>query len=463
MNAYRTITVCILTIILLAAGSVSNSSPLKRETLHRLPPILLPEPYPEWIQMYRISQRNPAALLRYLDEAYLQRLVPGNSIEDERKRLGLRWYAVVRLGDIAGPELIPALEQYAQKYTTQEAREGQTHQDEVARFLHRHIERIRLRAQGRDVYVRAMIEWVRTPVPPASAANLREVDEGWSRVWAGARALGVLQAREGVDALMERARQPQNGFYDVERLCVRALARIGDRRALPILERAVKFWTPDYWVAEKLPLEPDEPDIVWAYWQMRTEGMTMDEVVADMIRAFEVPGLKAGQVLLHIGKPAVPALLAVLKDPGSSLDKKQGALSVLVGLRAKEAKGVLLDLLRHDTGDLARAAACGLGMLGAKESVPDLLKAAEQEDDQLLKESAIFGLGKLGDPAAEPVLLRLATQHPDPRVRREAVMALERAGTPAAIPVLEQRLQTEVDYLVGYIQNTIDALQKKKR
>lgn len=43
------------------------------------------------------------------------------------------------------------------------------------------------------------------------------------------------------------------------------------------------------------------------------------------------------------------------------------------------------------------------------------------------------------------------------------MMALERAGTPAAIPVLEQRLQTEVDYLVGYIQNTIDALRKKKR
>lgn len=462
MRTHQTI-FAVLGAVLLVTGVAIGDSPIKPKSRLGLPAIILPEPYPEWIQMYRISQRNPSALLRYLDEEYLQQVVPGNSIEDERKRLGLRWYAVVRLGDIAGAELIPALERYARRYAKQEAGEGQAHKDEVARFLRRHIERIRLRAQGRDVYVRAMIEWVRTPIPPASGANLREVDEGWSRVWAGARALGVLRAREGVDALMERARQHQSGFYDVERLCVRALARIGDRRALPILEWAIRNWMPDYWMAEKLPSEPDEPDIVWVYWQVRTEGMTMEEAVADMIQAFENPGLKAGQVLLHIGKPAVPALLAVLKDPGSSLSKKRGALSVLVGLRAQEAKDVLLDLLRHDTSDMACTAAYGLGALGARQALPYLIKAAEQDENYLLKESAIRGLGKLGAPDTEPLLLRLATQHPDPRVRREAVMALERVGTRAAIPILEQRLQTEVDYLVGYIQNTIDALRKKKR
>lgn len=37
-----------------------------------------------------------------------------------------------------------------------------------------------------------------------------------------------------------------------------------------------------------------------------------------------------------------------------------------------------------------------------------------------------------------------------------------KVGTSAAIPVLERQLQTEESYLIGYIQNTIDALRKKR-
>lgn len=453
-----------LAVCLFSAAMVMGDSPIKPKSRLGLPAIVLPETRPEWIRMYRVSEHNPSALLPYLDDAFLNRLVPSprNDDEDDRWRQ-LRWYALVRLGDIAGTELIPVLEHYARLYEAQAAQsEDRSKYEAFADWTRLTIERIRLRAQGRDVYVRAMIEWVRTPAP-GPEASYREASNAWRRVIQGARALGAIKAREGVDALMERCKDRRSRFADADDFCVRALARIGDRRAMQVLYDRMMLWV-GYGVAAEVPLEPDEPDIVWAYWQMRTDGMTLQEAIAELVSALDTPGLRGvDEALLHIGKPAVPALLAVLKAPDSSVDKKRAAMGMLARMGAQEAKDALLDILRNNTDGLASNAAYGLAVLGAKEALPYLMREAELEETYSRKEAAIRGLGELGDPAAEPLLLRLATQHPDPRVRCEAVMALERAGTPAAIPVLEQRLQTEVDYLVGYIQNTIDALRKKKR
>lgn len=453
-----------LAVCLFSAAMVMGDSPIKPKSRLGLPAIVLPETRPEWIQMYRASEHNPSALLPYLDDAFLNRLVPDLSTDDEDDRWRqLRWYALARLGDIAGVELIPVLEHYAQLYEAQAAQsEDRSKYEAFADLTRLTIERIRLRAQGRDVYVRAMIEWVRTPAP-GPEASYREASNAWRRVAEGARALGAVKAREGVDALMERSKDRRSRFADADDFCVRALARIGDRRAMQVLYDKMMLWV-GYGVAAEVPLEPDEPDIVWAYWQMRTDGMTLQEAIAELVSVLGTSGLRGvNEALLHIGKPAVPALLAVLKEPDGSFYKKLEAMTVLVGLRAQEAIDVFLDILRHDTSGLASGAAYGLGVLGAKEALPDLMKAAEQDESYSLKEHAIRGLGKLGAPDAEPLLLRLATQHPDPRVRCEAVMALERVGTRAAIPILEQRLQTEESYLIGYIKNTIDALRKKRR
>lgn len=453
-----------LVVCLFSAAMVMGDSPIKPKSRLGLPAIVLPETRPEWIRMYRVSEHNPSALLPYLDDAFLNRLVPSPRNDDEEDRWRqLRWYALVRLGDIAGVELIPALEHYAQLYEAQAAQsEDRSKCEAFADLTRLTIERIRLRAQGRDVYVRAMIEWVRTPAP-GPEASYREASSSWRRVSEGARALGVVKAREGVDALMERSKDRRSHFADAHRFCVRALARIGDKRAMQVLYDKMMLWVP-YGVAAEVPLEPDEPDIVWAYWQMRTDGMTLQEAITDLVSVLGTSGLGGvDEALLHIGKPAVPALLAVLKAPDSSVDKKRAAIGMLARMGAQEAKDALLDILRNNTDGLASNAAYGLAVLGAKEALPYLMREAELEETYSRKEAAIRGLGELGDPDAEPFLLRLATQHPDPRVRREAVMALERAGTRATIPILEQRLQVEESYLVGYIQNTIDALRKKKR
>lgn len=462
----------VLGVALLLVGIATGDSPLKLNQL-QAPGVIQSSAPLEWIRMYRASGRNPSALLRYLDDAYFfepQGLdTPGNEFLSPlgQEYAEFRQYALVRLGDIAGTDLIPALEHYAQMYEVQSKRENSCNwvYEDFAELARLAIERIRLRAQGRNVYVQTMIQWLRTPIPTPGETN-REVDKALMRITQGARALGVIKAREAVDALMERTKERSSAsVYDdyVACECARALARIGDKRAMQVLREGVLRWITVYGAYNRqVPLEPGEPDMAWAYWEMRTGGMSTEQAVAELIRGLDemIPGALAG--LIHIGKPAEPALLALLKDPDVRSAVKVEVMGVLNGMGSREAVDIYLDILRR--GDkLGPRAAASLGMLGAKEALSDLLKAAEQDDSRDLKEGAIQGLRELGDPAAEPLLLRLATQHPDPLVRAEAIKALAKAGTPAAIPVLEQRLQTEVDYLVGYIQNTIDALRKKKR
>ncbi|GBC96721.1 hypothetical protein HRbin16_02530 [bacterium HR16] len=474
MRTHQTI-FAVLSAMLLSSGTVVGDSPLKLRPTLQMPPVIQHPAPLEWIRMYRASERDPSALLRYLDDAYF--FEPQGSEDAGNWFLSplgqeyalFRQYALVRLGDIAGTDLIPVLERYAQMYEAQSKR-GKPNNwvyEGFADLARLTIERIRLRAVGRDVYVRAMIEWVRTPIPTPDE-TLREVDKALMRIRQGARALGVLKAKEAVDVLMGRTKESGPFEDTIACECARALARIGDKRAMQVLREGMMRWMTVYGTYNyQVPLEPGEPDIAWAYWEMRTDGMSTEQAVAELICGLDehgkmVPGALAG--LIRIGKPAEPALLALLKDPSVRSAVKVEVMGVLNGMNSQQAVDIYFDILRRgDRTTLGATAAASLGVLKVREALPDLLKAAEQDDSFVLKEGAIQGLRELGDPAAESLLLRLATQHPDSLVRREAIKALAKAGTPAAIPILEQRLQTEESYLIGYIQNTIDALRKKRQ
>ena len=473
MRTHHTI-FAVLGAVLLLAGFATGDSPLKLNPTLRMPGIIQGSAPLEWIRMHRASERDPSALLRYLDDAYF--FEPQGSEDAGNWFLSplgqqyalFRQYALVRLGDIAGTDLIPVLERYAQMYEAQSKREKPNNwvYEDFADLARLTIERIRLRAVGRDVYVRAMIEWVRTPIP-TPGETFREVDKALMRIRQGARALGVLKAKEAVDVLMARTKESGPFEDTIACECARALARIGDKRAMQVLRESMMRWVTVYGTYNyQVPLEPGEPDIAWAYWEMRTDGMSTEQAVAELICGLDehgkmVPGALAG--LIRIGKPAEPALLALLKDPNVRSAVKVEVMGVLNGMGSRDAGNIYLDILRHGDKNMGARAATSLGVLGVKEALPDLLKAAEQDDSRELKEGAIKGLREMGDPAAEPLLLHIATQHPDTLIREEAIKALAKAGTPAAIPVLEQRLQVEESYLIGYLKNTIDALRKKKR
>jgi hypothetical protein len=405
------------------------------------------------LEMWRVSATNPRALLPYLDVAAMQQARKSMTAEEFGERKILQYMAVRRLGDVAGPDLAPRLDAYADELKAAKEFDAAT----AARLAG---ERIRLRAKGRDAYVVEMIRWVQTDYPPPGAKEQEMMDNA-RRVIEGARALGVIQAREAIPVIVEKRRKWTDGYFGF--FLVRALVRFGDPSTLKDIEKDAGALLPRQGPTAA-PLEPDEPDILWAYWTMRTQGMTQEQTIQELIHAManEPIGLRPSDMLRLIGRPAVPALVAVLISPPECPHPEQvicGAASTLTYLRAVEAVSPLLDLLRHSDNPLIRRmAAQDLGYIGDRSAVPDLLKAAEDPDFHL-NMSAIDALAALGNQRAESLLLRKVLEDGDANIRCAAVEALATCGTAAIVPALQARLTVEPKEGVrGSLRTTIKKL-----
>lgn len=452
--------------ILTVTGGTSADSPLRAPVGPVMPGIIFQSTPPELVQLYR---SDTSRLLLYLDDQFLDSQVPyRQTLAAIARWKMLRWYAIERLGDTGTVGLIPTLDQVVQRYERRRDQAGAY--QEWADLLRLTIERIRLRSQGNAAYTQAMLQWVQTP-EPASDAPWREKVNRWRRVREGARALGILRARDAVPVLIEWCRKPAaGGFADLDVFCARALARIGDKRALDALRSFLANWAP-YRPSAEVPLEPYEPDIVWAYWRMRTDGMSLQEAVQDILcsSANRERGLNQSMILeQYAGPAAVPVLLQALDKPPVGKDPSAAqrlAVQLLGKWRVKEAVPKLLSLLRSSVSELLRCACIlALGRIGSPEALDDLTRIAKQNQSLALTQDAVKALGLLGDPRAEPTLLDILTTHPDPNVRYMAAQSLATAGTSSAIPVLEKRLQEESSTGVkGAIRTAIKSLQARTR
>ncbi|MER3472733.1 MAG: hypothetical protein C4335_01575 [Armatimonadota bacterium] len=254
---------------------------------------------------------------------------------------------------------------------------------------------------------------------------------------------------------------------------IRALAQIGDRSTMRIIGNAASDFAGSlvFQHGSPSPLRPGEVDPVWAYWQMRTQGMDLAQTIETMLGALGGDDLlvEAHRVLKAMGQVSVPYLADALKHPRGKgpLSCQRNVAWILGELKAKEAVEPLRDMLRESllTGNsqLGERIASALGQIGDPSALPELLTAA-QSTDFLLQVSAICALGKLADPRAEHLLLALLSNHPDAVVRYRAAEALRTAGTASAIPVLEQRLEVETDRGTrARMQTTLQALRQRMR
>jgi len=413
------------------------------------PAILQPATPPEAIEMWRASENNPAALLPYLDrKGWSQSL--RSRLGDEAMQtasthnylLLLHYLAVERMGDVGTSDQIPALE----KYAAQSKAEGNSDSATQARLS---ISRIRARSGGAREYVQEMLRWLQTPDAP-DGSTMQQVKDTQQRVVEGARALGVMRSVESVPALIAKRRQPawdntNKGFF-----LVRSLARIGDPRALETLGKQINNFA-DYTPAAQIPLEPGEPDVAWAYWQMRTQGMSQAEMIQEMLRSLADGSSVSGisRILELTGRPVVPALMEALTNPPSGPHPERAqrvAVKVLGNLRAVESVDSLCQILRNrdNLQDIRASAAHALGQIGDKSALPDLMQAAA-DNDLGVQTAALDSLGELKDERAEAVLLKAAQEAAHPSARYVAIKALRTAGTAGAIPILEARLSKEPD------------------
>jgi HEAT repeat protein len=142
-------------------------------------------------------------------------------------------------------------------------------------------------------------------------------------------------------------------------------------------------------------------------------------------------------------KQAVPALTALVADEAENENARFNAIEALGKLRAEEAVGQLVNILRQDSRYLRYAAVIALGEIGSTEpinEVTDLL------DDPFMAEPAVTALGMIGNAQAVPRILRwmkAGTQH-DVITAVSAVAAIGRREESAVRDLMKRTADVEI-------------------
>lgn len=143
----------------------------------------------------------------------------------------------------------------------------------------------------------------------------------------------------------------------------------------------------------------------------------------------------AGEVLVKIGAPAVPALVPALDDPHH--DVRKFAIDVLALLPARQLAGQIAARLHDEDDNVAMAAVDALGDLGAVE-YHDALRAL-YDRQPLARPSIVSALGAFGSEA-DLDFLEHALADEDPVVQYTAAEALAQQHDPEVLELLLRKI-----------------------
>ena len=127
-----------------------------------------------------------------------------------------------------------------------------------------------------------------------------------------------------------------------------------------------------------------------------------------------------------IGPPAVPLLLDALEDEDAIVQARAGFALREIGPAAVPG---LIDSLSNACPDIRRKAAMALGIIAAREAIPQLTDAVRTETHKPARLAAMRALHEIGSAAAAavPTLLE-ALASPDAEVRATTADALGSVG-----------------------------------
>jgi len=206
---------------------------------------------------------------------------------------------------------------------------------------------------------------------------------------------------------------------DERREAVRDLGRLGDKRAVAPLAKVMTEPGMDLCAGDALVNigAPAVPALV---------GLLGHEKI----------GYRARNALIEIGDASVPATIEALKNPGPEVRRR--ATDVLGELKAKKALEPLLAMMA-DKSDRARSSAVeALGAIGDRRAVGPLV-AVLKDTDESIRVRAAEALGAIGDKQAAPELVKLLRDE-NVWVREEAAKALGKLGGAASYPAIAAEL-----------------------
>ena len=115
----------------------------------------------------------------------------------------------------------------------------------------------------------------------------------------------------------------------------------------------------------------------WVYWDFRRQSETVGSLIKALDNENQAARKEARDGLVHIGHPAVPALIGALKHEQQWVRWEVAEALGKIGPDAKDAVPALIDVFLHDKMNTPRrAAAEGLMGIGpsAKAAVPALIE-----------------------------------------------------------------------------------------
>lgn len=151
-------------------------------------------------------------------------------------------------------------------------------------------------------------------------------------------------------------------------------------------------------------------------WRVRKEAVevvlaakpTPDQIssLINLLRDEDNAGLRnaTAELVVRLGKKAVPALLAHLHDADHDLRKL--VVDALATIGGKDVVPGLISALDDDDVNVAAAAAEGLGISGSAAAVQPLLRVLESHDHDFFRYNVLAALGKIGVPTPLPPIIR---------------------------------------------------------
>lgn len=253
-------------------------------------------------------------------------------------------------------------------------------------------------------------------------------EDDYQRATVAAGVLGDMKAADAVEPLIKAAEKPlpiKSPANSVKLAAVRALVKVGDKRAVPALMKIVTTSADeqDFLLNQKAALglaELRDPASVPAL----IKGLFM---TGRGINLFQECRL----ALVRIGEPAVQPLIELLDNQNAEI-------------RAM-AKQLKFD--EHTPGVIPSKAAWVLGDLRAKKAVPRLVARLGMPQKGLEHKNVLIALGYIGSPDAVDALINIARNDKgDPSLRATAADALYLSGDKRAVPTLMEIAKT------GYVK-----------
>jgi HEAT repeat protein len=261
---------------------------------------------------------------------------------------------------------------------------------------------------------------------PLLIEALEYSDDDFDRATIAAGALADMKATDAVDALIKAADKPlpiKSRANNAKLTAIRALVRIGDKRAVPTL---VKILTTsadeqDFALNQKAALglaELRDPSSIPAL----LKGLFMTGRGANIFHECRL-------ALVRIGAPAIDPLIDLLNEKNADVNAMAKELkfeepppvgtpgvvpkkaAILLGdLRAKKAVPALQAKLKQkQRGDEHMAMLIALGFIADPSGIATLIaKAKDPKADYLERNAAADGLYLAGDSRSAPTLLELA-------------------------------------------------------